>query len=118
MTEDEMVGWHQRPNGYALEQTLRDGEGQGSLVCCNPWGGKESDTAERLNKSGNFRNTASKAPSTYQALNKYAIPPPSLRDPQRGASHGVFFFFFFVRDSCGTMLFTGVPPAPSTGLAQ
>ena len=46
MTEDEMVGWHQRPNRYTLEHTPRDGEGQGSLVCCNPWGGKESDTAE------------------------------------------------------------------------
>ena len=23
--------------------------GQGSLVCCTPWGRKESDTAERLN---------------------------------------------------------------------
>ena len=25
------------------------GDGQGSLVCCNPWGHKESDTTERLN---------------------------------------------------------------------
>ena len=40
MTEDEMVGWHQRLNGYVPEQTPRDGEGQGSLVCCNPWGGR------------------------------------------------------------------------------
>ena len=24
-------------------------EGQGSLVCCSPWGDKESDTIERLN---------------------------------------------------------------------
>ena len=22
------------------------GDGQGSLVCCSPWGGKESDTIE------------------------------------------------------------------------
>ena len=28
---------------------LRVGDGQGSLVCCNPWGHKESDTTERLN---------------------------------------------------------------------
>ena len=25
------------------------GDGQGGLVCCSPWGGKESDTTERLN---------------------------------------------------------------------
>ena len=33
------------------ERTPRDGEGQGSLVCCSPWGRKESDTTERLNSS-------------------------------------------------------------------
>ena len=36
-------------NGHEFEQALRDGEGQGSLVCCTPWGRKESDTPERLN---------------------------------------------------------------------
>ena len=30
MTEDEIVGWHHRLNGHEFEQTLRDGEGQGS----------------------------------------------------------------------------------------
>ena len=30
-------------SGHELEQTLGDGEGQGSLVCCSPWGGGESD---------------------------------------------------------------------------
>ena len=49
MTEDEMVGWHHRLNGHEFEQTLGDGEGQGSLVCCSPRGRKESDTTERLN---------------------------------------------------------------------
>ena len=48
MTEDEMVGWHHRLNGHEFEQTLGDGEGQGSLACCSPWGCKESDTTERL----------------------------------------------------------------------
>ena len=41
VTEDEMVGWHHRPNGRKFEQTLRDSEGQASLVCCSPWGHKE-----------------------------------------------------------------------------
>ena len=34
-TEDEMVGWHHRLNTYQFEQALRDGDGQGSLVCCS-----------------------------------------------------------------------------------
>ena len=38
MTEDEMVGWHHQLNGHEFEQALGDGEGQGSLVCCSPWG--------------------------------------------------------------------------------
>ena len=46
MTEDEMVGWHHRLNGHEYKQTPGDSEGQGSLMCCSPWGGKESDTTE------------------------------------------------------------------------
>ena len=46
MTEDEMVGWHHRPKGYEFEQAPGVGDGQGSLVCCNSWGCKESDTTE------------------------------------------------------------------------
>ena len=49
MTEDEMVEWHHRFNGHEFEQAPRDGEGQESLACCNPWGRKESDMTERLN---------------------------------------------------------------------
>ena len=48
-TEDEMVGWHHQLNGHEFEQTLGDGERQGSLVCCSPWGHKELDTTEQLN---------------------------------------------------------------------
>ena len=42
-TEDEMVGWRHLLNGHKFEQTLGDGEGQGSLACCSPWGGKQLD---------------------------------------------------------------------------
>ena len=49
VTEDEMVGWRHRFNGHEFEQTLGDGEAQGNLACCSPWGRKESDTTERLN---------------------------------------------------------------------
>ena len=44
MTEEEMVGWHHRLNGYEFEQTSGDSEGPGSLTCCSPWGCQESDT--------------------------------------------------------------------------
>ena len=37
MAEDEIVGWHHWLYG------------QGGLVCCSPWGCKESDTTEWLN---------------------------------------------------------------------
>ena len=43
-TEDEMVGWHYWLNENEFEQAPGDGEGQGRLACCSPWGHKESDT--------------------------------------------------------------------------
>ena len=49
MTEIEMVGWHQRLYGHEFEQALGVGDGQESLVCCSPWGHKESNTTEQLN---------------------------------------------------------------------
>ena len=47
-TEDELVGWHHQLNGCEFEQAPRVGDGQGSLVCCSPWGLKELDTTQRL----------------------------------------------------------------------
>ena len=52
-SEDEMTVWHHWCNGHELGQTLGDGEGQGGLVCCSPWGHKELDTIGWLNNSGN-----------------------------------------------------------------
>ena len=48
-TEDEMAGWHHRLDGRESEWTPGVGDGQGSLVCCDSWGRKESDMTERLN---------------------------------------------------------------------
>ena len=42
-----MVGWYHRFNGHEFEQALGDGEGEGSLACCSPWGHKEWDTNEQ-----------------------------------------------------------------------
>ena len=44
-----MVGWHHRLNGHEFEQALGESDGQGSLVCCSPWGRRDSDTTESLN---------------------------------------------------------------------
>ena len=43
--------WHHWFNRHKLEQTLGDGEGQGSLVCCSPWGYKESERTWQLKKN-------------------------------------------------------------------
>ena len=71
MTKDEMVGLHHRLNGQEFEQTLGDGEGQGSLACCSPWGHKELDTTEQLNNDS-FRFHESKIkwflPNLYLSL--------------------------------------------------
>ena len=46
-----MVGWHHLFSGHDFEQALGDGEGQGTLTLCSPWGRKESDTTEQLNNN-------------------------------------------------------------------
>ena len=47
-TEDEMAGWHHWLDGREFGWAPGDGDGQGSLACCDSWGRKESDTTERL----------------------------------------------------------------------
>ena len=44
-----MVEWHHRLDGLEFEQAPGVRGGQGSLVCCSPWGHKESDTTKQLN---------------------------------------------------------------------
>ena len=47
VSEDEMSGQHSRCNGHASEGV----EGQRGLVCCSPWGCKESDITGQLNNN-------------------------------------------------------------------
>ena len=47
-TEDEMVGWHHRPNGHEFVQAPGVGDGQGGLACCDSWCHKESDMTKWL----------------------------------------------------------------------
>ena len=49
MTEDEMVGWHHWLDEHEFEKAPGVCDAQGSLVCCSPWGCKESDRTEQLN---------------------------------------------------------------------
>jgi len=57
MTEDEMVRWHHRLDGRKFEQALEFGNGQGILACCSPWGRKESDMTEWLNRTLHPKNS-------------------------------------------------------------
>ena len=70
VTEDEMAGWHHQCKGHELGQTLRDGEGQGGLACCSPWGCKET------------------------SLGNWTPPPPVIANPalhQKYLGWAVFF---------------------------
>ena len=49
MRGDEMIGWHHPLSEHEFDQALGDGEGQGNLACCSPWGHKELDTTELWN---------------------------------------------------------------------
>ena len=87
ITEDEVDGWHHWLNGHECEQSLQDSGWQGKLVCCSPWGCKESDTSERLN---NNRSQEKHSQDISWSLNGYDhsaivsstffIPPHSLWD--------------------------------------
>ena len=65
-TENEMVGWHHQLNGHEFEQTLEISEGQGSLVCCSPWGLKESDMTELLNSTETFQNISAESSKIHR----------------------------------------------------
>ena len=73
-TKDEMVEWHHQLNGHESEQTPGDCEGQGSLACCSPWGGKELDMNLATEQQGTGHASISLEPNTKQ--------PPSISDSQ------------------------------------
>ena len=66
-----MVGWHHQLNGHEFEQTLRDSEGQGSLVCCSLWGCKEQDMTQQLNN-----NNKNSCKFLYIAVEETKVPEP------------------------------------------
>ena len=50
-SEDEMAEWHHQCNGHELGQALGDGEEQGGVMSCSPWGRKESGLTGQLNSN-------------------------------------------------------------------
>ena len=71
MTEDEIVGGgHHQLDGREFEQALGIDDGQGSLLCCSPWGHKESDMIEQLkNKTLSRRD-----PSGWRKRRRHEVP--------------------------------------------
>ena len=61
MTEYKMVGWHHQLNGHEFVQAPGDGEGQGSLACCSPWGSQKvghdlATEQQHLNTISNYED--------------------------------------------------------------
>ena len=46
-----MVGWHYLLDGHEFEQAPGVSDRQARVVCCSPWGRKEWDMTEQLNKN-------------------------------------------------------------------
>ena len=82
LTEDEMVGWCHWLTGHEFEQVLGDGEGQWSLGCCSPWGGKESDTTEGMNN--NKAILVKNLPAKVGDVRDMALIPGLGRSPGEG----------------------------------
>ena len=46
VTEDKMGGWYHWLNGHEFDQPPKDSKGQGSLVCCSPWGQSQTQPSD------------------------------------------------------------------------
>ena len=75
MTDGEMVGWH---HWLEFEQALGDGEGQGNLACCSPWGHKEWDTMTEHQQFETFH---------YHSLVLMTDHPPCSSSPPLKTPH-------------------------------
>ena len=65
-----MLGWHHQLDRHEFEQALGDGDGQGILVCCSPWGHRESDTIEWLNNNNKRKQIIIHTPKKSSVINK------------------------------------------------
>ena len=86
-----MVGWHHQLDGHEFEQVLGVGDGQGSLVCCSPWGHKELDMTKlqgalRRKRQWNFPQQSREVPRRSEpAVHQ---PSPSASERQSAATKG------------------------------
>ena len=78
-TEDEMVGWYHLLSGHEFDQVLGVCDGPGGLVCCSPWGHKESETTEQLNWTG------AGVLSNHLALEPWVSTHPCLTVSKQGS---------------------------------
>ena len=60
-----MAGWHYRLNGHELVQAPGVGHGQESLVCCSPWGCKESGMSEHVHTMYNEQQNLVKSHGSH-----------------------------------------------------
>ena len=63
-----MVGCYHQLNGHEFEQALGVGGGQGSLVCCSPWGHRVRHDLVIEPQQQLESTTASKGESPLQCL--------------------------------------------------
>ena len=75
-----MVGWHHQLSEHEFEQTQRDSEGQGSLVCCSPWDHRESDMTWQL--KNNFYYPKTPGSFSFSAPPTLSFPTLKTRGPQ------------------------------------
>ena len=89
VAENEVVGWHHRLNGHEFEQIPGDGDGQGSLACCSPWGHKELDTTEWLNNNDNMYNMCFKITCKWKVLGLLICNATVLKDDAVKVLHSI-----------------------------
>ena len=93
-----MVGWRHCCNGHEFEQAPEDGEGQGSLACCSPWGFRV-----RHDLQLNNNNITSQKPSKIKSITVSTFST-SIYHEVMGLD-AMILAFFFVRSSLSFFYF-------------
>ena len=76
-------------NGHDFEQAPGDGEEQGSLVYCIPWGCKESDMTEQLNNNNRNKYRDSLVDQLVKNLPANAGYPSLIPGSGRSSGEGI-----------------------------
>ena len=97
-----MVGWYHRLTGHEFEEMLGDGEGQGTLACCSPWGHKELDMTEQLNS-----NNSHMGPSYFVVV---SFRSPTGSHKENGKNRESFSMVLTGSGRTATMKSTQTPP--------